>query len=551
MKNFVGWVFTGRSKKKAFLKEKIETSSSLPPLIERILLRRGIAKDDFESFLNPKVKELLSFEKWESLREGIDLIKWAIKGKKFIHIHSDYDVDGITSLSMLGGAIKFLGGNFSYSISNRFKDGYGIPRDIFENFSLNNEKILISLDCGTNSKEVQDRAKKEGLNFLIIDHHPPLFDIDKFLFFCNTHQEDCPIEFKNFSTAGIIFKFVEGLYKSFGKNFPFNSYIRLSSLGLAQDITEMVGENRSIVYIGLNEIPKTKNIFLRGLLKSSGLEGKKLTSDHLYYRLGPRLNAPGRMEDGTFLIDLLLYPEEEKVKRGIEKIESLNRLRQEVQEKIYKEALGKIKDERVIICYNPNWHLGVLGLVASKLVQEKGRISIVLSKDKDLIKGSGRSIEDVSLIEILEKAKGLLEGYGGHRVACGLSLKESNYLSFLGEMKKIMEGYPVEEKNKIEIEEELDFKDLIDLKDLLEKLEPYGNKNPKPIFVTHNVNFYEEPIILKNGAYLLKFFQGKDVLKGIGFDIDKFNFRKNFSLVYSPEFYDGNISLKFLGIFDK
>ncbi len=551
MKNFVGWVFTGRSKKKAFLKEKGKTSSSLPPLIERILLRRGIALGDFDSFLNPKVEELLSFEKWESLNKGIDLIKGAIKDKKVIHIHSDYDVDGITSLSMLGGAIKFLGGSFSYSISNRFKDGYGVPLDIFENFNLNNKKILISLDCGTNSMEIQEKAKKEGLNFLIIDHHSPLFEIDKDIFCCNTHLKDCPIEFKNFSTAGIIFKFVEGLYKSFGKNFPFNSYVRLASLGLAQDITEMVGENRSIVFIGLNEIPKTKNIFLKGLLKSSGLEGKKLTSDHLYYRLGPRLNAPGRMKDGTFLVDLFLFPEEEKVKRGLEKIESLNRLRQVTQEKVYEEALEKIKDEKVIICYNPQWHLGVLGLVASKLVQEQGRISIVLSKNKDLIKGSGRSVEDVSLIEILEKAKEHLENYGGHGAACGLSLKESNYLSFLEEMKKIMENYPMEEKNKIEIEEELDFKDLIELKDFLEKLEPYGNKNPKPIFMTHNVNLYEEPMILKNGAYLLKFLQGNIILKGIGFDLDKFNFKENFSLVYYPEFYNGNVSLRFLGIFDK
>lgn len=546
MKNFVGWAYTGK-KKKVYLKEKIPTAqSNLPPLIERILRRRGLKKEEFEDFLNPKIENLTPYHKWETLKNAIEILKWAIKEKKKVHMHTDYDVDGITSLVMLFATLKKFDSDFTYSVSNRFKGGYGVPEFLFDEISSNNVEIFICLDCGTNSSEIHYRALKKGINLLIIDHHKPLNEISKNVIFCNTHTEGCPNKFKNFSTAGIVLKLCEGIYDSFQKEFPYPSFLRLSSLGLAQDITEMLSENHSIVSIGMKEIPKTKNTFLKALIKSSGLEGKKIISDHIYFRLGPRLNAPGRMEDSRFLIELFFNQDENEIKKGIEKIEYLNSLRQKLFEKTIKEASLKKKNEKFIIAYDPEWHLGILGLVAAKLVEENLKPAFVLSKQGEILKGSGRSVEKISLIEILNRAKDFLENYGGHNTACGLSLKEEKLKDFEEKISLIMEDYEIEEE-KIEIEEEIDFKELLECISYFENLEPFGNKNPKPVFLSHNVKLKEPPLLIKNNIYLLKFNQGNITLDGIGFDLESLKIPSEFSLIYSPAYYDGKIRLKFKG----
>lgn len=550
MKNFVGWVFFGRNKKKVFLKEKVDiTNSSLPPIIERILKRRKINPEEIDLFLNPKIEHLHSYKNWSSLNQAIDLIKYSIINKKKIHLHSDYDADGITSLSMLSAGIQYFDGNFQYSISNRFKNGYGIPEDIFDDCIKNNRDLFISLDCGTSSFEIQQKAIKNNIPFIIIDHHTPLFELDNSIVICNTHFGDCPKPFSKFSTAGIVFKLMEGLYDSLNSKFPHNSYLRISSLGLAQDVVEMLGENHSIVSLGMKEIPKSKNKFLLGLLKSTGLFGKKIISDHLYYRLGPRLNAPGRMGDCSFLVDLFLSKDEKKIEEGILNIENLNKFRQELQEKTLKQAIKNINDEKIIVAYDSNWHIGVLGLVASRLAQEYNRISFCLTKEGDLIKGSGRSILNFSLLDILSKTKDLLISYGGHEMACGISLKEENIEKFKERLNKIAENFIFEEPS-IEVEEEISFKELLEISNFLILMEPFGNKNPKPIFLSHNVRFQEKPRIYNN-LYFMKLIQKNEVVPAVGFNLEDIEFYDEFSLLYTPSSYNDNFSIKILGILAK
>ncbi|MEJ5166649.1 MAG: DHH family phosphoesterase, partial [Thermoanaerobaculia bacterium] len=258
MKSFAGWVYTGKSKEKAFLQDKFPTSENkYPPFIERIMRRRGIKKDEFESFLNPKKENLFPYHRWENLNKAIELIHWAVKGKKKIHIHSDYDVDGITSLSMLCAGIRQFGGDFSYTISNRFKGGYGIPEEIVENCFNNRCELFVSLDCGTSSFSIHERLKRFKIPTLIIDHHPLLEKPEPWVNLCNTHLKDCPEALSKLSSAGIVFKLLEGLYDSFNSKFPYNSFLRLTALGLAQDIVEMLGENHSLVSLGMKEIPST------------------------------------------------------------------------------------------------------------------------------------------------------------------------------------------------------------------------------------------------------------------------------------------------------
>lgn len=550
MKNFVGWAFFGRNKKKVFLKEKVDiTNSSIPPIIERILKRREIKQDEIEHFLNPKIEYLYQYKNWNSLNQAIDLIKYSIINKKKIHLHSDYDADGITSLAMLSAGIQYFDGNFQYSISNRFKNGYGIPEDIFDDCIKNYFDLFISLDCGTSSFEIQQKAIKNNISFIIIDHHPTLFELDNSIIVCNTHLSDCPKAFSKFSTAGIVFKLMEGLYDSLNSKFPYNSYLRISSLGLAQDIVEMLGENHSIVSIGMNEIPKSKNKFLLGLLKSTGLLGKKIISDHLYYRLGPRLNAPGRMGDCSFLIDLFLSKDEKKIEEGILNIEILNKSRQELQEKTLKQAIKNINDEKIIVAYDPSWHIGVLGLVASRLAQENNKISFCFTKEGDLIKGSGRSVLNFSLLDILEKTKDLLFSYGGHKMACGIALKEENFEKFKEKLNEIAENFVFEEPS-IEAEEEVSFKELLEISNFFTLMEPYGNKNPKPIFLSHNVRFQEKPR-LYNNLYFMKLKQKNDVLPAVGFNLENIEFPDEFSLLYTPSSYNDNFSIKMLGILTK
>lgn len=547
MKSFAGWAYTGKSKEKAFLQDKFPTSEDIyPPFIERIMIRRGIKKEEFDSFLDPKKENLFPHHQWESLKKAIELIHWAVKGKKKIHIHSDYDVDGITSLSMLCAGIRQLGGDFFYTLSNRFKGGYGISEEIIDDCFKNRCELFISLDCGTSSFSIHQKAKKYKIQILVIDHHPLMEKLDPWVNLCNTHLEDCPKALSKLSSAGIVFKLLEGLYESFKFKFPYKSFLRLTALGLAQDIVEMLGENHSLVSLGMKEIPHTNNLFIKELLKVSGIYGKILNSNHLYFRLGPRLNAPGRMEDATFLIDLFLNPERKKVEEGIVRIEKYNRLRQEIQERVFKEALKEIEEEKIIVAYKPHWHLGVLGLVASKLVQETGKISFCLSREGDMVKGSGRSLPDISLIEILQRSKDHLQNYGGHSMACGISLKENKIEDFKQNLKEISEDYELKERT-LEIEEEITFKEFIEGFPYLLKMEPFGNKNPKPLFLSHDVSIMEEPKKLNN-LYFLKLAQGKEVISGVGFDLENFEFPREFSLIYSPSFFEDKISLQIYGI---
>lgn len=550
MKSFAGWVYTGKNKEKAFIQPKLTVSDSkYPSFIERILTRRGIKREEFENFLEPDPEKLFPYRKWENLLRARDLILWAIKNKKKIHIHSDYDVDGITSLSMLCAGIKHFGGFFTYSISNRFKGGYGISDELFENCITNGCQLFISLDCGTSSYLIHQKAKKCQIPLLIIDHHPPMEKVDEWVTLCNTHLKDCPTPLKKLSSAGIVFKLLEGLYESFELKFPYKSFLRLTALGLAQDIVEMLGENHALVSLGMKEIPQTKNLFLKELLKVTGLYGKPINSTHLYFRLGPRINAPGRMDDATFLVDLFLYPDKRKVMEGIQKIEKFNRLRQEIQERVFRQAIRQIGEEKIITVYNPDWHLGVLGLVASKLVQEKGKIAFCLSREGEYIKGSGRSLPEISLIDILQKSKNILEGYGGHSMACGISMKENKLKDFKENLEEIFRDYEFKER-ETEIEEEINFKDYIEGFPYLMKMEPFGNRNPKPLFITHNVTLLEEPEKINN-TYFLKFIQGKEIISGIGFNLDNLQFPKEFSLIYYPSFYNDRISLQFYGVIIK
>jgi single-stranded-DNA-specific exonuclease len=442
--------------------------------------------------------------RWSAAHEACRHLAGALSKGERIHIHGDYDVDGITSVGILAAALRRAGGKVTFGIPNRFRDGYGLSPSVVRDAADRGAEVLVAIDCGTNDFPAQEEALKSGLDLLILDHHIPRDSAAVKGRLVNPHLPGCPGALKHLTSAGIAFEVALGLGDFTGRRESAVSLSRLACLGIAQDVAPLIEDNRIIVKLGMEHLPATKNLFLKGLLASSGVAGSALRSYHLFYRLGPRLNAPGRLEDATFLVDLLLDGREDAVFRGLEKLEGLNRERQALQEKIVEAALAQADpDAPCIIAAGEGWHLGVVGLAAGKLAARFNRPSFVFSLQETHARGSGRSVPGISLVETLQPAAGLFTSFGGHASACGITVARNRW-----EVARtaILEAFSrlslPEEGPGMDAEEEITFVDLDgETCDLLEAMEPFGSGNPRPTFMARDVEVLGEPAPIRQYGF--------------------------------------------------
>ncbi len=519
-------------------------------ILSQILANRGISgPEEAEKFLNAGLKDLLDPYSFADMSRAVELVKKAAKASEPVMIFGDYDVDGVTSVALLKTALLKLGIKAAHHIPHRIKEGYGLNKDILQIARNKNIKLLITVDCGTNSHEEIKELRKRNIEVIITDHHEPSRDNKTSASaLINPKVEGCGYKYRDLAGVGVAFKFVQAITgeKLFDE-------LDLVSLGTIADVVPLRRENRIIAKEGLPRITRTKRVGLAALIESSGIKDKKITPTFVSFILGPRLNASGRMSDADLSLRLLLTEDEAEARSIAKEIEAHNRQRQKIEERIMNEAENLInsevnfKEHKVIVIAKEDWHQGVIGIVASKLADRFYRPTILISLTEDLCKGSGRSIKNFHLFQALSDCKDYLENFGGHQHAAGLVIARDNIAEFKKTINRLAEERLMLEDllPSLQIDIELPLSDL-DEKMIaeLERLEPFGEGNPEPLFYSRALKLRGEPQILGRGTLKFWVTDGKATYQAIGFGMsnlkDSLTGADSFDLIYTPRMDDWN-----------
>ncbi len=490
---------------------ELAKSLKISPLIAALLISRGY--DSFESaekFLNPKYEDLHEPFLLKGMETAVRRILEAVKNKEKILIWGDYDVDGTTGTVVLRKALEILGAETGYHVPHRFTEGYGVNIPALEKAKERGYKLVISVDCGITSFDAVDWATENGLDFIVTDHHLAK-DIGNpnALAVVNPNQAGCEYPDKNLAGVGVAFKLVHALLRENGRENIVPHFLKVVAIGTIADVMKLTGENRVIVSLGLKDLPKTINYGLKALMEVSDCRSE-MTSYHIGFRIAPRINAAGRMDAAKNVVELLEADNFEKAKELAEYLNSKNLERQSVQRKITELALLEtegITEKNFVVVSGEGWHRGVIGLAASKIAEKLNRPTIVLSTENGLAYGSARSIGSYHLLNGLNSCEELFEKFGGHAAAAGMTLKTEN----IEELQKQLDKHASENLSEedlipeIKIDAEVSVKTLgLDLVEDLKQLEPFGQGNPKPVFVTKNLFLTDDPWIMKEKHLKLK-----------------------------------------------
>lgn len=472
--------------------------NKINPIIIELLKKRGISEEcEILEFLSDKPKKTYDPFLLHDLEAGVDLILSAINQKKKICIYGDYDADGVTSVSIL---LQFLA-NFdcyvTYYIPSRFNEGYGLNKNSISKIKDDGIDLIVTVDCGSVSYDEVEYAKKLGLDVIVTDHHS-ITDTVADCILINPKHPECQYPCKYLAGCGVAFKLAQGIQRKAGlPKRTVNELLDLVAIGTIGDIVPLIDENRTLVKYGLNIIKEGHRKGLVELIKNISLNLQKIKSDNIAFGVVPHLNAAGRMLDAKIGVELMQNKELVKIKGIVEELIDNNRKRKKVQEETFRECeqiiLEEDLDNTFFIVNCPNAHEGISGIVAGKLKDKYKRPTIILTPTAEgFLKGTGRSIKNINLYNILKEHDNLFERFGGHAGACGLLMKAENLELFRQGISKSMERMIKEDpdifKEEIEIDLELKGKDLtFELINDLEKLAPFGNSNEKPCVALKNV----------------------------------------------------------------
>lgn len=456
-------------------------------ILDTLLENRKI--QDKDEFLNMRKFKLYDSNMFKDIEKVFKRLKKAKDNEEKIVIFGDYDVDGITSTSILYKFFKFENFNIDYYIPHRIEEGYGLNKDAIKELSDANIDLIITVDNGITAIEEVKYANKLGIDVIITDHHEPMDKLPEAVGIIDPKRKDSTYPFKELAGCGIAYKLVIYLKNKFSSTFNIQEVEDLVLIGTVADIVPLVDENRYIVKSKIKTLNRSKNLGIRALLEVTDQIDKEISAMTIGYIIGPRLNAAGRLGNAEKAVDLLTTEDKDEAIKIAEFLDSQNVERKKIGNNIYIEAVKKIEKENrdkdnIIIVYGENWHHGVIGIVASKLVDKYYKPVIVLSLDDDVLKGSARSIEGFSIFEAIYSVKDLTEKFGGHEMAAGLSLKIENIKKF----RKLINLKTKIPKDLLIPKLDIDMKvksDKIDLKllDEMEKLKPFGAKNKSPLFL--------------------------------------------------------------------
>lgn len=495
--------------------------------LSSLLIQRGVnTYDEAKNFFRPSLEHLHDPFLMKDMDKAIERIILAHKKGEKIVVYGDYDVDGTTAVSLVYSFIRRFHKKIEFYIPDRYKEGYGISY-IGVDAAVNNKcSLMIALDCGIKAVEKVKYAKEKGLDIIICDHHRPGDEIPDAAAVLDAKQPDCPYPFKELSGCGVGFKLIQAIAKKMDipEKRVFSS-LDLVAISIAADIVSLTGENRVLAYFGLKLLNKSPRVGLKFLLHSAGLVkneksgghyfDKELTISDLVFMVGPRINAAGRIENATDSVKLLISNVTEYAEKLGKQINEMNLTRRDLDSNITIEAVSIINDnpelqkKKTTVVFREDWHKGVIGIVASRLIENFYKPTIVLTMSEGLITGSARSIKNFDIYDAIDSCNHLLEHFGGHTYAAGLAMKPENYEKFVDEFEKYADKRLTDEMliPEIEIDEELSVSDInFKFYKILKQFAPFGPGNMSPFFQTNNVvDTGYAKVVGKNGHEHLKF----------------------------------------------
>jgi len=465
--------------------------------LANLMVQRNIySADEAKTFFNPSLDYLNDPFLMKDMNIAVDRISTAVKKNEKILVYGDYDVDGTTAVALMYSFLKDQYSNVEYYIPDRYKEGYGVSFQGLDFAYQNNCKVVITLDCGIKAVEKVKYARTKGLDIIICDHHYPGDEIPKALAVLDPKQPSCSYPYKELSGCGVGFKLVHAYSRVHG--IPFSKiahYLDLVAVSIASDIVPLTGENRIMAYFGLKRLNESPRTGLKEIIRESEVT-KALTIEDVVFKIGPRINAAGRMETGSKAVDLLVSSDT-RLATGISKeINNFNIERRSVDRIITTEAMRMIsEDQRTVnskttVLYNPSWKKGVIGIVASRLIETYYRPTVILTESNGFATGSARSVQGYDLYQAIEACSDLLESFGGHMYAAGLTMKKENIRPFMERFEKYVTSTITEEQlvPRIFIDTELSFSEINeDFFKTMSQFQPFGPENMSPVFVSRNV----------------------------------------------------------------
>ncbi|MDQ3052119.1 MAG: single-stranded-DNA-specific exonuclease RecJ [Bacteroidota bacterium] len=555
------WVIKDRADKEQVA--DLAKQLNINPILANLLIQRG--HDTFEKareFFRPSLAMLHDPFLMKDMDKAITRVNAAIEKNEKILVFGDYDVDGTTAVALVYTYLKKRYDAVDFYIPDRYKEGYGISNKGIDFAAENNFTLIIALDCGIKSIDKIEYAKSKGVDFIICDHHRPGLTIPDACAVLDPKRPDCNYPFKELSGCGVGFKLIQGY--SVSHNLPaeeLDDYLDLVAISIAADIVPIIGENRILTYYGLKQLNSCPRPGIKAILDLSGSKGG-LTVNDVVFTIAPRINAAGRIESGNQAVELLISECHDDAKFQGEEINKKNTTRKGLNESITREALlliegdSDFKNRKSTVLYNPDWHKGVIGIVASKLTDEFYRPTIILTRSNGVASGSARSVKDFDIYNAIESCSDLLDQFGGHMYAAGLTMKEENIAAFKDRFEEIVSS-TIEDRMLIR---EIEIDDVISLDDInnsffniLKQFAPFGPGNMAPVFKSEEVYDRGDVRVVGNNHLKLSLIQknhSRKVVDSIAFQLgahyNRISVNEPFHVCYHVEEnnFNGRVNLQ-------
>ena len=556
--NFEGmnyiWNFVSLTSEQEETAKELAKGLNMHPVMGRLLVDRGIETvPEARRFFHPQLNELLDPFLFRDMTKAVDRLNQALARKERILVYGDYDVDGCTAVALVYKFLQQYYSNIDYYIPDRYEEGYGVSVQGVDYAYETGVKLVIVLDCGIKAVDTIGYAKEKGIDFIICDHHVPDDQLPPAVAILNAKRRDATYPYQDLSGCGVGFKFMQAFAQSNGIEFSkLIPLLDLCAVSIASDIVPIMGENRVLAYHGLRQINANPSVGLRAIIDICGLSGKEITMSDIIFKIGPRINASGRVQNGKETVALLVEKDEKTAHVQANLINHYNDQRKDLDKAMTEEAnlivesLDHEHESKAIVIYNPEWHKGVIGIVASRLTEIYCRPSVVLTRSEDFATGSARSVGGFDVYKAVESCRDLLENFGGHTYAAGLTMKVENVEEFKRRFIEYVEENidPTQTLAQIDIEATLDFRDIThkffaDLK----RFNPFGPDNPRPIFCTRQVYDYgTSKVVGREQEHIkLELVDGKsaNVMNGIAFGQSSqaryIKTKQSFNIVYAIE----------------
>ena len=497
------------------LQQQLERELNISAAAARMLVVRNIqSAEEARAFIRPSLDKLHDPFLMKDMDKAVERLHQALTQNENILIYGDYDVDGTTAVAVMYRFLSPLTSRLDYYIPDRHNEGYGVSQQGIDYAAERGCTLIITLDCGIKAVEKLAYAKSKGIDVIVCDHHTPGDELPTAVAVLNMKREDCPYPYKDLSGCGVGFKLAQAYTQQYG--LPFDNLLpllQLLAMSIASDIVPITGENRILAHYGIKQINQAPFAGISAVIDVAGIEAKKLTINELVYKLGPRINACGRMKSGRAAVELLLTDDATFARQQAEEVNQQNEERRDCDTETTREALAMLEEDatfaqrRSTVVYAPHWHKGVVGIVASRLIETYYRPTIVLTAGENgIISGSARSVGGFDIYAAIDSCLDLLTNFGGHKYAAGLSMHIDNLPAFRERFEQYVATHIREDQLQptLPVEAELELADITPaFYNVIRYLEPFGPGNPRPLFATRNlINHRDTRVVGKTGEHL-------------------------------------------------